>query len=287
MESNTGGVASGSSSVEEMPQMPAALERAFGLQEEGKSEEAIDELETALAEAHESLGALTFQDRITIALVLADFYQEAGTLGKALDMLAVEVANAETHYQEVKQSGTREEKREAVDGLTVIRDQRTQMALIGQAAPEISIKDWINSEPLSLESYRGNVVLLEFWATWCKPCHAMFPKIKKLYSDYADRGLKVIALTRYYFSFKSTAGTEANELELIQNFVRDHELQFPVGIAEDARTQMLYGAVGLPTFVLIDRRGAVRLYGRMGGDGTDPKFEEALMQCIDESANGD
>lgn len=273
-----------SETFDDEPPMPAVLDRAFGLQDAGKMDEAIAELESSLAVAKESPDALNFRDRITVALMLADFYVDAAKVEKACEMLAAEVSIAEQVYESVKPTGTLMEKREVLDGLTVIRDQRTQISLIGRPAPDISIKDWINSEPLELSSQRGQVVLLEFWATWCKPCHAMFPKIKKLHNEYAASGLRVMALTRYYFSFKATAGSEENELELIQNFVRDHGLEFPVGIAEDARTQMSYGAVGLPTFVLIDRKGLVRLYGRLGGDGTDPNFDEMLRTCIEEQA---
>lgn len=271
--------------TEQGPALPAVLERAFELQDEGKMEAAMAELEKALAEARETPDALDFRDRVTVALMLADFYMEAGTVEKACEMLTAEVSHAEDVYSRVKQTGTLMQKREILDGLTVIRDQRTQMSLIGQTAPEISVKDWINSEPLALAAHRGQVVLLEFWATWCKPCHSMFPRIKKLHEDYAADGLRVLSLTRYYFSVKDTAGSKESELELIRKFVLDHGLEFPVGIAEDARTQMLYGAVGLPTFVLIDRRGAVRLYGRLGGDGTDPKFDEALQRCLAESTD--
>lgn len=270
-------------STEHEPQLPAALERAFKLQDEGKMDAAMAELETALAEARETPDALDFRDRVTVALMLGDFYVDDGAVDKACDMLAAEVSHAEEVYLSIKQTGTMIEKREVLDGLTVIRDQRTQVSLIGQTAPEISVKDWINSEPLALASHRGKVVLLEFWATWCKPCHSMFPKIKKLHDEYVAEGLRVLGLTRYYFSFKATAGSEESEQELIRKFVLDNGLEFPVGIAEDARTQMLYGATGLPTFVLIDRRGAVRLYGRLGGDGTDPKFDAELRKCIEES----
>lgn len=262
--------------------MPVALLRAFELQDEGKSDAAMAELETALAKSDDKPGALNFRDRITVALMLADFYVEAANLENAREMLAAEVTRAEDVYRTVKPTGTLIERREVMDGLTVIRDQHTQISLIGQKAPEIIIKDWLNSDPLAISEQVGNVVLLEFWATWCKPCHAMFPKIKKLHNDFASRGLRIIALTRYYFSVKDTAQSADNELQLIQNFVRDHGIAFPVGIAADPQTQMLYGAVGLPTFVLIDRRGKVRLYGRFGGDGTDPNFDDALQQCIDE-----
>ncbi len=277
------GVMTEGQTEEQFPQMPKALERAFELADKDDIGGAIAELESSLAEARVDSDALTFQDRVTIALMLADFHMEVGEPNRACEMLEVEVAFVEEHHKSVKQTGTREEKREVVDALTVIRDQRTQMSLLGNKAPEIIIKDWLNSSPVTLADHLGQVVLLEFWATWCKPCHSLFPKVKALRNEFGEKGLRVLGLTRYYFSLRDTGATAENEHELIKKFVADHGIDFPVGIAEDASTQMLYGAVGLPTFVLIDRKGDVRLYGRMGGDGTDPKFEETLKTCIDEA----
>ena len=62
--------------------------------------------------------------------------------------------------------------------------------------------------------------------------------------------------------------------------VREHELDFRVGVSETERTQELYGATGMPTLCLIDRQGIVR-YAHFGG-GDDPKFNEILSRCLNE-----
>jgi thiol-disulfide isomerase/thioredoxin len=160
-----------------------------------------------------------------------------------------------------------------------LRDRARQVELLGRTAPEISVKTWINGEATSLEDLRGRVVLLEFWATWCKPCGEMFPKLRELDEQYRSRGLEVIALTRHYMAYRATAETQGEELELMRKVVREHGLRFRVGVSEDERTQDSYGATGLPMLALIDRKGFVR-YAHFGG-GVDPKFDEILKLCLE------
>ena len=263
--------------------MPEALERASQLLEEGNLEAAILELEGGLEEARCSAGALDLQARTALATMLADLYQEAGEFQKARLMLAEELAYLEAQFEEVKRSASPFEKRKFFTDLTVLRDNHTRVSLIGEPAPEILIKHWINSAPLSLEDLRGRVLLLEFWATWCRSCVEVFPKVKRLYEEHGERGLSVLALTRHYYTSPGPVDSAEKELELIHNYVREQALEFPVGVAEDATTQMTYGAVGLPTVALIDRRGVVRAFGRFdAGEAGDPIFEEILARCLDE-----
>ena len=263
--------------------MPEALERASELLEEGNLEAAIRELEAGLKDAREKPSSADSQGRTALATMLADVYQEAGEFSKARDMLAEELSFLQGIFEQVKQTGNPFEKRKIFTDLTVLRDNHTRVSLIGQPAPEILVKHWINSEPLSLEAMRDRVVLLEFWATWCRSCTEVFPKIKRLHEEHAGRGLSVLALTRHYYTSPGPVESAEKELELIHHHVREHKLEFPVGVSEDATTQMTYGAVGLPTVALIDRRGVVRAYGRFDGDESDPIFEEILVRCLNES----
>ena len=265
--------------------MPEALERASELLEEGDLQAAIRELEAGLEDARQSSGAVDSQGRTALATMLADIYQEAGEFQKARQMLGQELSFMETQFEQVKQSSNAFEKRKFFTDLTVLRDNHTRVSLIGEPAPELLVKHWINSEPLSLEALRGRVLLLEFWATWCRSCVEVFPKVKRLQQEHADRGLNVLALTRHYYTSPGPVESAEKELELIHSYVREHSLGFPVGVSEDATTQMAYGAVGLPTVALIDRRGVVRAFGRFdGGPEGDPVFEEILARCLDESA---
>jgi hypothetical protein len=109
----------------------------------------------------------------------------------------------------------------------------------------------------------------------------MFPKLKQLHEDMSQRGLEIVAITRHYMAYGGTPEAIQEELQLMQATVNQHGLRFPVGVAEDESLQTTYGANGLPTAILIDRRGLVR-YAGPGGE--DRGFEATLHKCLDESA---
>jgi thiol-disulfide isomerase/thioredoxin len=258
----------------------AGLDLAAGLQRAGKLSEAATELERALATARATPYEIEFQTRIRLGMTLSDVYLSLDQIQDARDMLAVEVAFAEKISAIMQATGTPPQKRAAASGYLQIRDRATQLELIGQMAPDLSIQTWINGGPVTLEALRGRVVLLEFWATWCKPCQEMFPKLKQLHEQESWRGLEITAITRHYMAYGGTEESMAEELQLMRAMIADHGVSFAVGVAKDERLQAIYGANGLPTVVLIDRRGVVR-YAGPGGE--DPGFDEALQQCLNES----
>ena len=161
------------------------------------------------------------------------------------------------HFRRIKATGTDEDKRMAFRGLVQLRDLHTRLKLIRQPAPELSVKEWLNTAPLTLSELKGKVVILEFWATWCKPCEQMFPKIKEFHRNYAGQGLEVLALTRFFMAYGGTPEAQAQEMTLIREFAVKHAIEFPVGVSEDESTQDAYGATALPMFALIDRAGIV------------------------------
>lgn len=243
---------------------------------------ATSELETAMATARTTPYEIEFQTRVELALVLGELYVSTDEMDKARRMLKAEAEFTEKIFQIMQATGTPEQKRAAAGGRVQVRDRARQVALIGEPAPEIEIKAWLTGEPATLANLRGRVVLLEFWATWCKPCKEMFPKLKQLDEQHRARGLEVIALTRHYFARRDTASSETEELELMLSIISQHELEFRAGVAEDERTQDLYGATGMPTLALIDRAGIVR-YAHFGG-GEDHKFNTILAECLDKQA---
>lgn len=242
---------------------------------------AVMSLEEAMSVARATPFEVEFQTRVELALTLGDFYVSMDNLEKARGILKEEAAFAESIFQVIQASGTPDQKRAAAGGRVQVRDRARQVALIGEAAPEIVIDNWICGEPATISDLRGRVVLIEFWATWCKPCQQMFPKLKLLDEQYRDRGLDVIALTRHYFAGRDTASSKADELELMRSVVSQHEVEFRVGVAKDERIQDIYGATGMPTLALIDREGLVQ-YAHFGG-GEDARFDALLTQCLDET----
>jgi thiol-disulfide isomerase/thioredoxin len=264
------------------PQMQVAtsLNLAARLQRDGNLREAAAELETALATARATPYEIEFQTRIRLGMTMADVYVSLDRLTDARAMLADEVAFAKKISEIMQATGTPERRRAATSGYLQVRDRATQVTLMGEMAPEISIKTWISGGPVTLDDLRGRVVLLEFWATWCKPCQEMFPKLKKLHEQKNRQGLDIIAITRHYMAYAGNQQSKTEELQLMRAMIAEHGVNFSVGVAEDEHLQTIYGANGLPTVVLIDRQGMVR-YAGPGGE--DQGFDETLQRCLNQA----
>lgn len=251
--------------------------RAFEFRQTGELTEAVASLEQALAEARKTPFEIEFQTRIQLAMTLADAYQSVSEIEKAREMLIAEAAFAEKISQVMQATGTPPQKRAATGGFLQVRDRSIRVGLLGNETPEISVKEWLVGEPTSLTELRGRVVLLEFWATWCKPCQEMFPKLNELHQIEGPRGLEVIALTRHYMAYGGTEESRIEERHLMLGMVNQHQVSFRVGIAEDERLQAVFGANGLPTIVLVDRNGIVRY---AGPGENDPIFSQQLDKSL-------
>src|SRR5215813_6025591 len=258
-------------------QVSAGLDRAAEFQSQGKLEEAALELEKAAQAARATPYEIEFLTRIRLGMMLADVYLALNRLADARTFLAEETAFAERISQIMQATGTLNQKRQAMSGYLQIRDRSTQIGLLGNPAPEIDLRIWLVRGPARLADLLGQVVMLEFWATWCKPCEEMFPKLVALHAEEAKNGLEILAITRHYLAYGGTPEAKNEELDLMRKTVSEHGVIFPVAVAEDERLQATYGANGLPTVVLIDRKGMVQ-YAGPGGE--DPVFARSLRKCL-------
>jgi thiol-disulfide isomerase/thioredoxin/protocatechuate 3,4-dioxygenase beta subunit len=119
--------------------------------------------------------------------------------------------------------------------------------MAGQLAPPWSCQAWVNSPPLQLESLRGKIVLLDFWATWCGPCVAELPLVQAAHGIFTGQGVVVIGLHH-----NSVPPPE------VEAFVRQKKFTFPIGLDTAAgETIGRYRVTGLPTTLLIDRAGRI------------------------------
>ena len=118
-------------------------------------------------------------------------------------------------------------------------------AWVGKPAPDFQVED-LKGEEISLKDYRGQVVLLDFWATWCGPCLAEMPKVKKTYENYKDQKFQIIGIS----SDKSKPPLEA--------YVEKEGLGWIHTWDENRKLKNLYGIIGIPTAFLIDGEGVIR-----------------------------
>jgi thiol-disulfide isomerase/thioredoxin len=118
---------------------------------------------------------------------------------------------------------------------------------IGSRLPEFSMQD-LRGKALSSADLKGKVVLVDFWATWCKPCKKEMPGYQKLADSYGKRGLVVIG-----FKFDTMADSEDPVL-----FARKIGVRYPLAVASEDLRERFGGIEGLPTTLLYDRQGILR-----------------------------
>jgi thiol-disulfide isomerase/thioredoxin len=153
-------------------------------------------------------------------MALAEFSVNAGNSQEAIQRLATQFGIAKETFQRIKATAPTMRNAWHFRGLVQLKDLHTRLKLIGEPAPELQMHKWLNTESLTLADLKDQVVLLEFWATWCKPCEQLFPKIKDLHARHAPQNLNVLALTRYFMAYGGP--TEAQEQE-IDSYSRVHE----------------------------------------------------------------
>ncbi len=128
-------------------------------------------------------------------------------------------------------------------------------SLEGNPAPEITAAQWLNSSKAeSLEDFRGKVVLVDFWGTWCGPCIRMLPEIRRLHDEYAERGLVVVGVH------------STKDAEKAAEYVESNRLDWPIAVDEDKQTEKAFCVRNWPTCYLIDRQGKMRVAAIYKGD---------------------
>jgi cytochrome c biogenesis protein CcmG, thiol:disulfide interchange protein DsbE len=118
---------------------------------------------------------------------------------------------------------------------------------LGTAAPALVGKT-LEGEPFALEDLRGQVVLVNVWATWCAPCRHELPELRRLYHAHRERGLAVVGV--------SVDARRA--LGALRGMVEEFELDYPMVFDPEQRAIAPWGIRGYPTSVLVDRQGIVR-----------------------------
>ena len=132
-------------------------------------------------------------------------------------------------------------------------------------APAFTVKD-LDGRSVSLSDYRGRVVVLHFWATWCAPCRSEMPRLVDFYSRYAPRGVAVLAVS-----------VDRGSKEAVRSFASEYTMTFPVLLDADAAVRRSYYVAALPTTYFIDSDGvfAAMALGEVDWSGDEV---EALMK---------
>jgi peroxiredoxin len=135
----------------------------------------------------------------------------------------------------------------------------------GAVAPDFTLPD-LSGNPLTLSSYRGKVVLLDFWATWCDPCRDEIPRFVELQEKYRDRGLQIVGV-----SMDDTP-------EPVREFQEKFKMNYVI-VMGNAKLGELYGGIlGLPVAFLIGPDG--RIHSKRFGATDASVFEEEIVSLL-------
>src|SRR5690242_21430526 len=140
----------------------------------------------------------------------------------------------------------------------------SRVPVVGTPVEDFQLVD-LNGKTHSLTEYRGKIVLVNFWATWCKPCTTEMPAMQTVYDKLRDKGFIVLAV---------------NELEddaKVREHIKQYGHTFPVLMDRDNKVANQFGVFGLPVSVFIDERGVVREYIK-GGLLTEERIFEVVSR---------
>ena len=199
---------------------------------------------------------------------LITYRVESGRKSLALETYAAVIAEAETAFSS---------KPAQEEAARLIRKREKQYRLLGEPAPELAGVDvWVPGKPQTMQSLRGKVVLLDFWATWCGPCFDVFPSLAEWHRDLGPEGLVILGVTRYYGQGEGFSLDEPSEIEFLKRFKLKYDLPYNFVVAKGQAAQFLYAATALPTTVLVDRKGVIRYIE----SGTNPSRIEEMRSMV-------
>jgi len=136
---------------------------------------------------------------------------------------------------------------------------------VGLPAPAFNLES-LDGEQVALSDHLGEVVVVNFWATWCPPCRAEMPGIEQVYQAHKDEGMVVLAIN----------GQE--EAVLVKNFIDENGFTFPVLLDSNAEALRAYNARSFPMTIVVDRDGVVQY--KQVGPITPAQLESLLAPLL-------
>ena len=135
-------------------------------------------------------------------------------------------------------------------------------------ATDFSLPD-LNGRNIKLSDYRGQVVLLDFWATWCGPCRTEIPQFVKMQEKYGPQGFQIIGISM------------DDQEKPVREFHREFKMNYPVVMGNAKLAESFGGILGLPVAFLISRDG--RIYRKHIGETATPVLEKDVTALLETS----
>lgn len=136
-------------------------------------------------------------------------------------------------------------------------------------APDFTLKS-LDGPNMKLSEQAGNVVMINFWASWCAPCRVEMPKLNDLYNKYKDLGFVLLGVN-----------VEQQETPM-RNFLQKRPVDFPILMDKGNDVSKLYNVIAMPTTVLVDRSGNIRYIHQGYKEGDEKKYRKMIKKLLRE-----
>jgi thiol-disulfide isomerase/thioredoxin len=160
--------------------------------------------------------------------------------------------------------------------------QKVESYKTADPAPDLTIQEWVGREPATMESLRGKVVLLDFWATWCGPCISTFPRLRNWHEKYNGSGFEIIGITQYYGNADGKPLTPLQELDFLGEFRKKYKLPYGFAVSKRGEDNAKFDVSAYPTTILLDRSGVVRYVGIGSGAEESSNLEDMIKKLLKE-----
>ncbi len=151
----------------------------------------------------------------------------------------------------------------AVVALLIYAFQPADTVREGQTAPDVVLRFTEDGLQRSLSSYRGDVLVLDFWATWCAPCRYTMPKMEEFHRKYKGQGVQVIGVA-----------VDIDDYNNVVQFAKEMGITYPIAADTSGEAKLYYQIRNLPTLFVIDKDGVIV----MKQEGYDPQRTEAQLE---------
>jgi len=130
---------------------------------------------------------------------------------------------------------------------------------VGSSAPPFTATDLKTGRPVTLADFKGQVVLLNIWATWCEPCKIEMPSLEQLEKEIGPQGLKIVSVS-----------IDEGGADVVRQFARDYGLTFQILHDPGGRIERIYQTTGVPESFVINRQGRIvkKVIGAADWDAT-------------------